>query len=402
MKTRSVFFVLPVALLLVIMTGCSTGTDNYPEIDYSPTATRTLVTTLGSDTLSVEEYTRTETEVSGVIVARSPSTYVTTYTASFSPDGTIQKLSAQRAAAKSDGSREIGLTWTVSLTDGEATIVREGGQNPGTSTIEAPHGAIPTLGSSAAAGFVFEQIGRQFDDAESQDAETWLISPTSTAPRQNASKMVSADSISMDFFGSPRLGWFGEDKQLLGVSGSLTTMKSEARRSLSLNVEGFANRWAAMDEAGQGIGNPSPRAELTQSVAGTDLEIIYSQPAKRGRDIWGGLVPYDEIWRTGANSATMFSTSKDLVVEGTAIPAGSYTLWTTFTADSQTLIFNSQTGQWGTNYDAEQDFARVSMASAAAPAFSERFTISAEDADGGGTLNLDWDETRFSVHFTVE
>ena len=263
--------------------------------------------------------------------------------------------------------------------------------------MEAPHGTIPTLGRPAAAGFVFEQIGRQLGDVDTQAAETWLLNPTSTAPRQNQSRIVSVDSMSMDFFGSPRYGWFGESKQLLGVSGLRTTMKSETRRSLPLDVDMLANRWAAMDAAGQGIGTPSPRAEMSRSVGGTDIEIIYSQPAKRGRDIWGTLVPYNEIWRTGANSATMFSTSKDIVVEGTRVPAGTYTLWTTFTADSQTLIINSQTGQWGTQYDESQDFVRVPMQLSTLPDPVETFTIEVVEAEAGAVLRFEWDTSRFSA-----
>lgn len=403
MKYRSEFFLLPAALLVLLTSGCTDGTDtNTPEIDFSPSATRTLVTTLGSDSLSVEIYTRTENEINGILVARSPSTYMISYTAILADDGTIQQFSAERSTPKSDGSREFQMSWTVSLEDGQATLVREGGQNPGSITMEAPHGTIPTLGRATAAGFVLEQVGLQLGDMESEEAETWLIYPTSTAPQQNRSMVLSADSISMDFFGSPRYGWFGDGKQLLGASALKTTMKSETRRSLPLDVDELADRWAAMDAAGQGIGTPSPKAEFSRSVAGTDIEIIYSQPAKRGRDIWGTLVPYNEVWRTGANSATMFSTSKNIVIEGTSIPAGTYTLWTTFTADSQTLIINSQTGQWGTQYDSSQDFARVPMTMSSAPAFSERFTFSADETDGGGQLNLDWDNTRFSVQFSVE
>lgn len=401
MKIRSIFLLLPTVLLIGFVTGCMNGDENLlPEIDFGPAAARTLVTTLGEDTLSVEEYSRTGDVISGRILERIPFTNFTTYTARLLADGTIDGLSAERSMPENSTSRDLSMSWNVSFADGEATITREGGQNPGTSTMESPHGTIPTLGRSAAAGYVFEQIGRQLSSSGEQ--ETWLVAPTSTAPRLNASRVVSTDSISMDFFGSPRYAWFGEGKQLLGASGRETTMKSETRRSLPLNLEALAYRWAAMDAAGEGMGTPSPRAELSRSVAGTDIEIIYSQPAKRGREIWGALVPYDEIWRTGANSATMFSTSQDIVLEGTPIPAGSYTLWTTFTRDTQTLIINSQTGQWGTQYDSALDFARVSMARSTAPAFSERFTFSVDEVDGGGRLNLDWDDTRFSVHFLVK
>ena len=71
---------------------------------------------------------------------------------------------------------------------------------------------------------------------------------------------------------------------------------------------------------------PSPRAELETAGGGATFDVVYSRPAKRGREIWGGLVPHDTIWRTGANAATMFTTDRDLVIAGAVVPAGAYTV----------------------------------------------------------------------------
>ena len=90
-----------------------------------------------------------------------------------------------------------------------------------------------------------------------------------------------------------------------------------------------------------------------------------------------------------------------LTVAGTRVPAGSYTLWTTFTASSATLIINSQTGQWGTAYDGSQDFARIAMEREALDETVERFTIDVEPTDSGATLRLRWDRTQFSVPMTA-
>jgi Protein of unknown function (DUF2911) len=393
---------LSAVLFMAFAAGCTTGSGPAaPEINFDPSATRTLVTTLGTDTLTVEVYTRTENEVSGVVVERNPSTTLTRFAAMIAADGTIRDMSAERIVPDPEKSHEVLLSWTVDFSDGKATLTREGGQNPGTFTMNSPRGTIPTLGRASTAGFVFEQVARQLSGVGSDDGEIWLLGPTSTAPRINASLVISADSVSMDAFGSPRVGWFGDGRQLIGASGQATTMKGETWRSLPLNADSLASRWAAMDALGKGIGTPSPRAEVSASVAGTNIEIVYSRPAMRGRDIWGGLVPYDEVWRTGANAATQFSTSRDLIVGGKSVPVGTYSLFSIFTPESQTLIINSQTGQWGTQYDAGQDFARISMSKSRAPEFTERFTISVEPDGKGGVLNLDWDTTRFSVPFEV-
>ena len=97
------------------------------------------------------------------------------------------------------------------------------------------------------------------------------------------------------------------------------------------------------------------------TIGGASLTVEYSRPAKRGREIWGGLVPYGEVWRTGANAATAFTTDRDLEIGGAEVPAGSYTLFSIFTSESAQLIINRQTGQWGTMYDEAQDLVRVNL-----------------------------------------
>ena len=112
-------------------------------------------------------------------------------------------------------------------------------------------------------------------------------------------------------------------------------------------------------------------------------------------------MPHDGVWRTGANAATVFTTGSDLIIGGAAVPAGSYTLWSTYSADSQQLIINGETGQWGTAYNADNDFVTVEMTKSALPGMLERFTISLEETTDGGMLHLDWDRSRFSVDIRV-
>jgi|SRR5450432_1023661 len=94
---------------------------------------------------------------------------------------------------------------------------------------------------------------------------------------------------------------------------------------------------------------PSPPAMAMGTVNGAAIMIDYSSPSVKGRKIWGGLLPYDKVWRTGANEATIFSTDKDIKVEGKTLPAGKYSLFTIPGEKQWTVIFNSETGQWGDN-----------------------------------------------------
>lgn len=104
----------------------------------------------------------------------------------------------------------------------------------------------------------------------------------------------------------------------------------------------------------------SPPAKVEQTVSDADIVIDYSQPSVKGRDIYGDLVPYGEVWRTGANEATTFETDKDLEIQGKTLPAGKYALFTIPGEDEWTIIFNEEHEQWGAyDYDASKDVLRV-------------------------------------------
>src|SRR5271157_5954199 len=139
---------------------------------------------------------------------------------------------------------------------------------------------------------------------------------------------------------------------------------------------------------------------------GKTIKVDYSSPRAKGRKIFGeasekALVPYGEIWRTGANEATKFVTDTNVAVGGKAIAAGSYTLFTIPKADKWTLIINKKTAEWGIPYKYEADeLARVDMRVAKTAAPVENFTIDFEPAGSKCTLLLEWENTRASVEIT--
>jgi hypothetical protein len=156
--------------------------------------------------------------------------------------------------------------------------------------------------------------------------------------------------------------------------------------------------------AQMGGGKPSPAASAACDLGGgKTIKTDYSSPRMKGRTIYGGLVPFGEVWRTGANDATTFVTSADVVVGGKTVPAGSYTIFTVPTADKWTLIVNKKTGEWGIPYKYEGDeLARVDMKVSKLPAPVENFTIAYDKSAGGCTLRLDWETTRASVDISAK
>ncbi|HUL35505.1 MAG TPA: DUF2911 domain-containing protein [Candidatus Eisenbacteria bacterium] len=144
---------------------------------------------------------------------------------------------------------------------------------------------------------------------------------------------------------------------------------------------------------------PSPPAQATFDLGGgKSVTIDYSSPRAKGRKIYGGLVPFGQVWRTGANESTTFVTTADLNVGGTTVPAGNYTLFTVPDKDKWELVISKKTGEWGTDYPGpSNDLARIPMKVSALPSPVEDFTISFEKMGSGAMLNLDWETTRASV-----
>lgn len=144
---------------------------------------------------------------------------------------------------------------------------------------------------------------------------------------------------------------------------------------------------------------PSPAAETSATIGGKKVTIKYSAPSMRGRKIFGGLVPYGQVWRAGANEATTLTTDGDLMIGTLSVPKGSYTLWVLPTADSWQLIVNKQTGQWGTDYSAAQDLGRTPMKLTKSSAPVEKFRIELSPA---GTLKMEWENTIATVPVTAK
>lgn len=151
----------------------------------------------------------------------------------------------------------------------------------------------------------------------------------------------------------------------------------------------------------------SPEENIAFSDNDLKVEVFYNRPFKKGRLIFGGLVPYEKVWRTGANEATTFETNKDLTFGTKILKAGKYTLWTIPREETWTIIFNSEYGQWGINYNGEanrnpqRDVLRVDVQAVQQSKVFEQFTIFFEKVDQGAEMILLWDTTLVTVPFSA-
>lgn len=142
----------------------------------------------------------------------------------------------------------------------------------------------------------------------------------------------------------------------------------------------------------------SPPATATGKVGDANVTVNYSSPAVKGRQIWGDLVPYGKVWRAGANEATTVTFDKDVMVEGKALPAGTYSFYTIPGENEWTVIFNKTAKQWGTQYDETQDALRVTTKPRKAATMNERL---AYDVNDKGLL-LRWENMEVPVTITAK
>ncbi|KAB2808079.1 DUF2911 domain-containing protein [Phaeocystidibacter luteus] len=143
---------------------------------------------------------------------------------------------------------------------------------------------------------------------------------------------------------------------------------------------------------------PSPTDIAKTWVGDSYVKITYNRPHKRGRAIFGDLVPYGEVWRTGANAATEITTTGDITIGGKELPAGTYSIFTIPNEDSWTIIINSDLGQWGAyRYKEENDVVRFNVDTQEAPSTYEAFTIAFEGEGNSKMLVMMWDDVKVSI-----
>ncbi|MEP0859955.1 MAG: DUF2911 domain-containing protein [Ignavibacterium sp.] len=146
----------------------------------------------------------------------------------------------------------------------------------------------------------------------------------------------------------------------------------------------------------------SPKAEVMQVVGFTEVRIIYSRPGVKGREIWGGLVPYNQVWRAGANEATKFIFSTDVLIEGKPLKAGSYSFFAIPGKNEWTLIFNKVADQWGAfEYNESQDALRIKVKPEKSSVFQEWLTYTiTRTSDYSAVVRLEWEKLK--VPFKIE
>jgi hypothetical protein len=208
-------------------------------------------------------------------------------------------------------------------------------------------------------------------------------------------------AVAVGFFDAPAVATVDSTGRMLTLDGSASTAKVEVRRVEDPDLERFARTFAASEAAHGPVGQLSPRDTTWGEIGPARLMVDYGRPSRRGRVVFGRVVPWGRVWRTGANEATQLTTDTPLLIGGQRIPPGRYSLWTVPRPDGATLMINRRTGQWGTHYEPALDLARVEMTRETAAHPVEQFTIAIDPLGDGGVLRLSWESTSYLTPVSV-
>ena len=352
-----------------------------------------IVYRLGRDTAAIEQFTRTPTKFTGEMVTRSGAAVVRTQYDITLANGRPTAAVIKRRAA--DGSLLPNQPTEHRFTFRADSTIRENVFADSTQRRAfAVTGAVPAFPVFAYAPVeMLHALGR-------------------TGARIDSLPVIPLAGTNLGFTGLEKLGGdtlrlrggfyamlmrFDSQGRLQSVDGSLTTNKS-----LGTRASGRADI-AAIAATMKPTGILSPRQTAYAGFQQGPIFINYSSPAVRGRTVWGGtLVPFDSIWRTGANEATHLATSKTIQLGDMTLAPGLYTLWTQHTRNGTWLIVNRQVGQWGTQYNAANDIGRVQLQMAPAAQFAEDFVITIRALpQGRGAIDIAWGDQVGTANFTV-
>lgn len=368
-----------------------------------------FVTRLGTDTLSVERYTRSGDKLVGDMLIRNPRARIIHYVADLAPTGAIKGMTVNMRPVTSDLASPPTMSVTTLFADTVATldVARAGVPDTVGTGKKIYHGlVVPQVNFAPASYAIYEEILKTSKLTGTDSVGYVVIAPGRAPPPTVWLSRRGRDSVvfnSTVFPGWIEVAHVDAQGRVLGVNSTATTVKTLATRVDKVDFEAIGKAWAAADAKRGPLGQMSPPDTVRSSIGAAKIEVAYSRPFRRGRVIFGTeVVPWNKVWRTGANAATQLTTSSDLMFGDKLVPAGKYTLWTLPTPTGAKLIINSQTGQWGTDYDMAKDFARLDLATKTLPMPVDQFTIAVLPQGSGGSLQLMWDTTMYSIPFTIK
>jgi hypothetical protein len=351
-----------------------------------------FIVRLGNDTTAVERYVRTPERIVIEALQRSPAT-------------TVHRLVMVPGA----GARITSAEWTVRAPGAANPVVQRTVAFAGDSALITTTQAGAVRTQRVAARDAIPIAGPFYTPYELAIMRVLAgSSRTDNVPLLAGANLVripiqrvGQDSVALNNqFDEPMRAHIDARGRLLHLH---TPAYTTVERLRWIDLDRLVSTFAGRDTIGKALGALSPRQTYRARVDGANIWIDYGRPLMRGRPIWGALVPWDKVWRMGANDAAHISTDRTLEVGSLTLVPGTYTLFLLPAAAGRwSLIVNRATGMSGLDYDAQQDLGRVELTTETTRDAAELFTIDIEDTPDGGRLALQWDRTRAAVPFRVK
>ena len=373
-----------------------------------------FLTMLGQDTISVETIIRQGNTLESDEVDRFPRVEIRHTVVKLNDDGSIRHLVMEiNTPSELSGKRERAVVAEVehnnvhlSKTDSTGTVKRD----------------FPTGGSMVVAHVpqMYSLYELYFAAALKQSAASKIAAASPVQLRQfyidrefdrfplgYASVTPVGKGkveITHDWLAGTGEAIMDSGDNMLSYSGSRTTYKVEVKRLVTApDVKAIATRWEAKEAASGSVKSLSVRDTVRMQIGNAMFTIDYGRPLLRGRTLLGEVIPYDRVWRTGANEATQFTTSTPIKLGDMQVPAGTYTLFTAPHMSGVDLIVNKKSGEWGTEYNGSLDLGTVRMTSEVTTAPVEQFTISVVPRDPRhGKLVFEWGAFRWIAAIEVQ
>lgn len=348
-----------------------------------------FVTKLGSDTLAIEEIHLSASAITSTVVLRSPKTSVQKSILEFDKEGKMLTYSRKVMNPRSDS---IILTEEAFWQGDSLIVIRKANGQIRKKAVSTNKSIVPFIDM---VHWPFEIMIHNSYESEHQLIKQDVFSGTRTFTFEI--NKLDSDSITVKH---PTRGVMGtiptSNGTLQFLEAGNTTRALTVERVTSLDLETLILKFTQKDINSNSFGSLSGRGKFDQTLEGVHYLIDYGTPQKRDRNIWGGLIKFGNLWRTGANRATHFSVDKDIILGDLDVPAGEYTLFTIPEESGGTLIINKQTGQNGQRYDEAQDLGRTEMRARELDYVVEIFTIEVLN-DQHVMLVLKWDKKALEI-----
>jgi len=357
--------------------------------------TGAFIVRLGTDTTAVERFTRSGNAYQVEQALRSPRTSFRHTHLEVTPTGHVATTFLMLHSIDNPSGPLLGSTKLTHGAGDSATVETKQGDSMTTRRVPLPAGAIPSLPQSFLG---YELAAMRMRASKADSMSITLVNPSGDQTPIIV-RRVGPDSMT---FTLPFLTYRAHVDANGRIRHLYQPRGTAVERVQDVDVNAVAKAWAALDAAGKGMGPLSPRDSASARIGDATITVRYARPSKRGRAIFGDIVPWDTVWRTGANDATVFTSDTDLLIGNEMVHAGSYTLFTIPSRNGTTLIINREIMRGGeplagTDYDSSKDLARIPMTTTTLATPVEKLTIEVVPRGNEGVLRIVWDRREMTV-----